>query len=116
MQLPCLANFKKWYANCRSANNRDPDDWELEFDNNIFHAFMNAQSISLVSSGSFASAVSSKIGNSTSSTKDLESTLRVKLSDYPSYNGDINGWYNFKKTFEATAEVAGFSDIIEAVN
>ena len=40
----------------------------------------------------------------------------MKLSDYPSYNGDINGWYNFKKTFEATAEVAGFSDIIEAVS
>merc|ERR1711907_751509 len=98
--------FKKWYAEYQDTNNKEPDDWSTEFDNTVFETFVeaNAATSSAASVSGFKSAVSS---SNSSSKQEKDSTLRVKLSDYPSYNGDIKGWHNFKKTFEATAEVAG---------
>ena len=37
----------------------------------------------------------------------FDPTLRIKLSDYPQFNGKITSWFNFKEDFTATAEAQG---------
>ena len=41
---------------------------------------------------------------------DANETLRVKLSEYPTFSGKGNEWHSFKEQFEATCDAASFDE------
>ena len=108
-----LIHLKQWCSWHRRnpGKGKLPHVWELVFDEDTLYEF-DAEASQPFDTQSFESARSGS-KKKLFGTEDLEdedeSTFKVKLSDYPKFDGKQSSWLNFKKSFEAIAEAAGFS-------
>ena len=58
----------------------------------------------------------SATSTTTQTNHDEKKMVSVKISDYPNFTGKAVDWFRFKEGFEATAEAAGFEDVLEILD
>jgi hypothetical protein len=101
-----LMRLQVWVAQYKEDGNGIPDtlpDWESVFSADIFDHFVEAAFIAPKEAETAAA-----IDESTT----RASTRGIKPSDYPDFNGRGEGWFVWRLEYEATAEMAGSSDVL----
>ena len=107
-----LIRLKQWCSWYRKnpGKGKLPHVWELVFDEDTLYEFdVEASQPFDTQSFESARAGSKKKLFGAEDLKDDESIFKVKLSGYPKFDGKQSSWLNFKKSFEAIAEAAGFT-------
>ena len=113
-EMMAFLRSQRWCKQYRnlSMGNRLPQDWKQEFNADSFYMDFpdeNSTAFGLDLEDKSKSDLTSK----TSKTLDTYENFRVKLSDYLTFSGKGQEWYNFMVVFEATCDAAGFdSDLL----
>jgi hypothetical protein len=110
--ITALQNFKLWMSNTSNIPG-SLDGWKEEFTDESYETYgcdiegevpRKEENVEEVSVDDLRMV--ERQGKSTTS------TVSVKIADYPDFNGKNNEWYTYKEMHEATAKLAGYSELL----
>ena len=113
-----LIRLKHWIFNYKKeiGGGNLPVNWNNEFSEEQFFNFeyipTNYSKYSIE-----PDSIKSKYNNQEEDEDDKEhehhdSDFRIKLIDFPDFDGSQQSWYNFRESFEVLAEAAGIEELL----
>ena len=115
-----LELFKQWFQDYIILNGRTPDDWEMEFTEEVWEDFMidqalkklNTKLVITFSAPIPAMVTSGSVPVKTSSTSIGLPQVKIDVKSYPEFSGTLKDWRVFKQKLMAIAQIHKISEIM----
>ena len=114
MQVICLEGLRHWLNNYRNSIGPLPttiEEWRVQFTEDSFdilgrHIKQEAEDVQVKHEPIEAKQESEE-------PEDTHYDMRIRLSDYPEFDGRHDKWYTIKEEFEALLESQNLSDVMD---